>query len=507
MKTNILNSRKMTKKLLILVFVVIVPLTSIAQFSGGSGKENDPYIITTAVELAQLATYVNEGTTPYANANVHYKLNNNIDLSDYQTDKGWTPIGRYPYPNDYSFKGVFDGNGKKITKLTINDSTFRYVGLFGRTYNATVKNLGIEDVNIVASSPRFSTSRNTGGVVGQNVESSISNCYVIGTISSSATSVTNAYCPSFAGGIVGQNVESSISNCYSEGSVYSHTSAFYTPIPPFSYAGGIVGYNLDGSVSNCYSTSSVTASSGRASGAVAGGIVGGNHGNVSYCYATGSVSSSSLALSTVRSRAGGVVGYNSSGSASVSNCAALNPNIRLNCLGNTDNSCGRVAGNNNGTLTNNIAFSEMLNPDNGITWNNKGATQIDGEDISKQAINADGSLGGLFTNSVWTTANSKLPGLFGQTVNMPAHLSLDVEITNIILSQIAIYPNPTTNSFFIECENITAIKLYDMLGREVLTQAANTNTEVNISHLPKGVYGIRILSGDKVIGNKKIVKY
>jgi len=79
-------------------------------------------------------------------------------------------------------------------------------------------------------------------------------------------------------------------------------------------------------------------------------------------------------------------------------------------------------------------------------------------------------------------------------------------ITGQYFSNFVIYPNPTTTSFFIECENITAIKLYDMLGREVLTQPANTRTEVNISHLPKGVYGVHVLSGDSVVGKSKIVK-
>ena len=71
---------------------------------------------------------------------------------------------------------------------------------------------------------------------------------------------------------------------------------------------------------------------------------------------------------------------------------------------------------------------------------------------------------------------------------------------------ITIYPNPAQNSFFIECENISTVKLYDMLGQEILTQPANGKTEINISHLPKGIYIVKILSEGKMIGNSKIVK-
>ena len=60
-------------------------------FSDGSGTENDPYIIYTAEELAQLATFVNEGNTQYNDK--HYKLGKWIDLSNYQSGTGWIPIG------------------------------------------------------------------------------------------------------------------------------------------------------------------------------------------------------------------------------------------------------------------------------------------------------------------------------------------------------------------------------------------------------------------------------
>ena len=72
--------------------------------------------------------------------------------------------------------------------------------------------------------------------------------------------------------------------------------------------------------------------------------------------------------------------------------------------------------------------------------------------------------------------------------------------------KINIYPNPSNNKIYIDNENFNTIKLYDMLGKEVLNQDTNGKTEINISHLPQGVYSVRILSNGKVIGNSKIVK-
>jgi hypothetical protein len=45
-----------------------------------------------------------------------------------------------------------------------------------------------------------------------------------------------------------------------------------------------------------------------------------------------------------------------------------------------------------------------------------------------------------------------------------------------------------------------------MLGQELLTQTVNGKTEIDISHLPQGVYRVRVFSEGKVVGNSKIVK-
>jgi hypothetical protein len=67
----------------------------------------------------------------------------------------------------------------------------------------------------------------------------------------------------------------------------------------------------------------------------------------------------------------------------------------------------------------------MLNPSGDMIWNNIGENKTDGEDISIPDIHADGTLGGRFTaENGWTTQDGKLPGLFGNVVDMPEHLQL-----------------------------------------------------------------------------------
>ena len=82
------------------------------------------------------------------NANVHFKLSNNIDLTSYlaaggaghNDGAGWNPIGNA----SNKFSGTLNGAGFKITGLWINRSGTDYIGLFGNADGANISNLGIE---------------------------------------------------------------------------------------------------------------------------------------------------------------------------------------------------------------------------------------------------------------------------------------------------------------------------------------------------------------------------
>jgi len=73
-------------------------------------------------------------------------------------------------------------------------------------------------------------------------------------------------------------------------------------------------------------------------------------------------------------------------------------------------------------------------------------------------------------------------------------------------NQITIYPTPTNNNFFIDYKDFDYIKLYDISGKEVLNQSIYEKNEINISHLPQGIYNIQIFSNEKLVGSSKIVK-
>ena len=419
-----------------------------AQFSDGNGTENNPYIITTAQQLAQLATYVNAGNTDYNDK--CYKLGNDISLVAYQSGTGWTPIGR----SAYEFCGNFDGNSKIISGLVINNDNLDYTGLFGCTWNATVKNLAVVNVNIRGD--WF-----VGGVAGSFLGGNIENCYSTGNVNGSNR----------VGGVAGQMKDGStvsvLRNCYFSGKVNGN------------YAGGVVGYTEYGHISQSYSAGEVNG------GDYVGGVVGYiSYSSVFNCYSISEVSGNN--------RVGGIAStvyfhYTTK----VQSCVALNPNVKGTYL------VGRVAG-DHGFLYENVAWNGILNINGNSTWNNKGEEESDGADITLQSILADGTLGGRFTAANgWTTQNGKLPGLFGKPVDMPGHLGgTGIDELQVTSSELRVYPNPVTNELQVMSYELQGnIEIFDIMGRALNNcqfSIVNPQLIINVSSLPSGIYFLRV---------------
>ena len=71
---------------------------------------------------------------------------------------------------------------------------------------------------------------------------------------------------------------------------------------------------------------------------------------------------------------------------------------------------------------------------------------------------------------------------------------------------IPVYPNPAHAIIFVGANNdspVQHIELYDITGRKVLT---STDTEINVSELPKGVYFVTVFIENQKIVEKIIVK-
>ncbi|MDD4985328.1 MAG: GLUG motif-containing protein [Dehalococcoidales bacterium] len=249
------------------------PSPTIITYSGeGSGTQEDPFLITSWAQLAEVNDY------PFA----YWKLTADLDenstgydtyaSSSANSGQGWLPIG----DNTSPFTGGFDGNGHTISGLYINRDS-DYQGLFGKLSGATVISLGLVDCAITSANDSI------GALVGTSNNSTITNCYATGTVSGgdynvgglvgyhsggstmsgcyAVVSVSGSY--DFVGGLVGYNDGSTITNCYATGSV---AGTHY-------YTGGLVGRTNDGQITKCYSTGKVTTVGGNFYGGFCGYVI------------------------------------------------------------------------------------------------------------------------------------------------------------------------------------------------------------------------------------------
>ncbi len=166
-------------------------------FDKGKGTISNPYIVSTADQLTLLSKYKSS----------YFKQDCDIELPN----ESWNPVGDESEP----FKGSYDGCGFKIKGLRINSPTEDYVGLFGYTQKAKLKNIVLTDIQIEGRDY-------VGALAGYSAESEVSNIAVDGDVSAQNN----------VGGIIGQvYTPTKIEKCNYSGTITGNENV-----------GGIVGY-------------------------------------------------------------------------------------------------------------------------------------------------------------------------------------------------------------------------------------------------------------------------
>ena len=227
------------------------------EYSGGSGVNGDPFLISTCAEFES--------------------INNNLS-SYYSLQRDLTCISQgnnIMVSSDFS--GNFEGNNHTIT-IALDDSAGNYdnVGLFQTTATGTV----ISDLNVAGTITALYT---TGALVGSADTSEFNN----DSASTTITILDNTSAYPNVGGFIGNATNDLISGSYTKGVLVSNGSV--------QTLGGFVGVSTnDTSIVASYSNSSVTMNSSDIGmmGAV-GGFVGVDIGSsgISQSYATGAVTS------------------------------------------------------------------------------------------------------------------------------------------------------------------------------------------------------------------------
>jgi hypothetical protein len=265
------------KILFFLLFALcfLCPLAQ-AQYGGGSGTENDPYLIRTAEQMNAIGASQTDWDK-------HFQLRADIDLSEY-AGTAYNIIGTEVM--NESFTGVFDGNDHKISNFSLNSARQKYTGLFGYVTGQVI-NLGLINPDV------FSQGSHVGALAGYLESGTITSCYakganvsgddyIGGLVGSCTGRVNKSYSTgsvvgdTFVGGLIGIINNSTVNMSYSKASVSGHREV-----------GGFAGKTIDDTsvVSNCYATGSVNGD------IYVGGLVGQvERGRAYKSYSTGSVS-------------------------------------------------------------------------------------------------------------------------------------------------------------------------------------------------------------------------
>lgn len=183
----------------------------------------------------------------------------------------------------YRYNGVFDGQGHTICNLYAMDEEAEFTGLFWGITGGTIKNLGLENVQL--------KGKGTVGGIAAIPSGTIEDCWVSGTITGICAE------ESYLGGIAGRTSGATIKSCVNKAElVYVCEEAYEF----CGYVGGIAGYTQSATViENCINEGDITGNGGW-SGGIAGVTDSGNP-EINRSINKGNVYGKSIA--------GGVIGY------------------------------------------------------------------------------------------------------------------------------------------------------------------------------------------------------
>jgi hypothetical protein len=238
--------------------VVVCAGTADGKYGGGNGDSNNPFLIVSASDLAQISGNPDDWDK-------HFLLMSDLDMQDYNSTGAIVPIGYFqwtPYESK-PFKGVFDGNKKKIVNLIITRLGKDFTGLFGYISG---RDAMIKDLTLVNPKITGMYSMYTGTIAGKLRSGTITGCSVKG----GAIRGT-----SYVGGLIGYNLNGAITNCEVEISVYGTNGI-----------GGITGYHTGNIMQDCSFSGTLSGQRDM------GGISGDNEGQITNCSAKGTVSGS-----------------------------------------------------------------------------------------------------------------------------------------------------------------------------------------------------------------------
>ena len=224
--------------------------------AGGSGTEEDPFLIATKQHLENFREMVNHGEHfegKYIRQTADIALNAPRAQWGIQMPEQWTAIGTMKFvtcyephymverSHTYHFRGTYDGGFHKIENMYIDDPVGRPAGLFGILYhNATIKNLSVTDAYVISPGTHAGVAILASEVERYANNVYISQCHTSGLVGDPENILGLGTASAIVNGIALEG-DNWILNCSSSADVY----AYGTP-SAVTHQGGIGGTDTIG---------------------------------------------------------------------------------------------------------------------------------------------------------------------------------------------------------------------------------------------------------------------
>ncbi|UII75807.1 T9SS type A sorting domain-containing protein [Flagellimonas sp. HMM57] len=278
-----------------LFLILLVPIHSNAQFSGGNGTYESPFEISNLTDLR----FLSENDEHW---DKHFVLTQDIDASNtttWNSGRGFSPIGDSPngLRQKTPFTGYFNGLGYNITSIHSNRPGESFIGFFGYIEDAIIENLKLTNVDLTGEN-------GAAGLVVESRSSKIKNCHVSGKVSDFGQNTTS-------GGLIGISLNSDVAESYAMVEVSA------------TIAGGFIGVSNSDQINDCWAGGIIDGSQ------ISGGFVGVlDSGTLKNCYAIGEVNGQQLA--------GGFCGFNDSSGNITNSFFDLNSTRQSQAVGQGD---------------------------------------------------------------------------------------------------------------------------------------------------------------------------
>ncbi len=461
--------------------------------AGGDGSAQNPYLITSAGDLAMIAS----------DSDAHYRVANDFSCADYGL---WTAIP--------SFTGTLDGDNHTISDITL-DGSKDAAGLFAYTEGTKISNLTIESPSVSAtnaSSVAIISAEAVGdtinNIVIKNATINGSSEATVGTIAANASlntviydclveelNINNPAEFSQVGGIAGSTRTSTlIYNCAVTGYIWASNTI-----------GGIVGSTSTGcSVTDCRTECHITGHN------TIGGIVGSaDRGGIHRCIVQGSLTATEANWSGSY-KTGGIAGSLASAwETPVANVISCNI-VNLDEISSQAGGVHRIVGysrydedmdaaqwdpsivpEHETAIDSNYVVPAQLSSLPVIDTNIKAeANTTEGADLAAEEFNKSfmEKLGFRFGN------DSQNPWIDGDVFKL--YIESDhTDIESVVETNHEI----TFDGYTINAANAVAIEAYNLSGAKVAVASSTIAT----ANLHKGIY---IIVATDVSGAKKTLK-